>query len=147
MKTGTRYCRNGKIEYFLDGEQVTSGVYRRGVPDKSQGKNSGGAHSSWLRRHESLSLGVHPSQVKEHREYLKGKGYTGVTVNDSGSISFDSAGQRDKLIKDKGLGDYSSGGGSGTKGGSIPDERQPRKPGYRETLDMLRKQYPEAYQR
>lgn len=57
----------------------------------------------------SSAAGVHPSQVKEHMEYLRKAGCGQVNHTKGGDIIFESKGQRRKVLKALGMFDRNAG--------------------------------------
>lgn len=141
MRAKIIYARGG-TQYTIDGKDVTKREFDKTVRDKEAGSAESLSRSEHWKKHESIACGVHPSQVNEHREYLRQHGFTAVEVTNSGSIKFmdgDSK-QRQEYLSRRGLADYSSAGGSGHNGSSIPSDTQ--KPyNARDYLPELRKAF------
>ena len=60
--------------YFLDGREVTKAEFDRAFPDQSLAGDFGGLSGASTRPKESISLGVHPTQVAEATESARAKG-------------------------------------------------------------------------
>lgn len=88
--------------------------------------------SHW-EHHESISAGVPIHQAKEHADWIKSQGIVGVDVEPKphehcAVIKFKSSKNREKYLKARNLGDFSSGGsgGSGAGGGSTTPKKKYR---------------------
>lgn len=80
------------------------------APARATGPMTSKAYSKPL---TSLSLSVHPSQVKEFNEDVKAAGLTGVHYDEKGTVHFSSRGQRKALMKHRGCHDQDGGYGDG----------------------------------
>jgi len=122
--------------YRINGEAVTKDEYeewsagrmrrmgyetpRDSVEDMVADRSAPGGHGTHWSGGSFVSeaLGCHPSQCREYAEQLRERGITGVEVLASGAVKIADPAARQRLIDEKGMGDFNSAGSGEMKGTS-----------------------------
>jgi hypothetical protein len=134
---------NEPSHVIVDGKRLTNAElrkWRESRADLHREKLSGifesrrapGGHAPyWGTGHESLSASVPANSAREHADWIKAQGISGVEVRPDGVVVTSSPRDREKYLKARGLVDASS-AGSGTGGQLTRNEElraRTKKPG------------------
>lgn len=107
MEGTIRWDKDEAMHFYLDGQEVTEGEFRRGIPDR-EGVPGGHLPACWPMTSEALACD--PSQVGEMNERNRAAGI-GARYTPAGDCVIGSRGDRKKLLKREGFHDNSGGYG------------------------------------
>ncbi len=93
---------------LLEWRQRTAAQDESNLQDMLRARKAPGGHAPyWGAGHESLSAGIPVSQAKEHADWIRDQGLSGISVNDTkdglASVSGASPGNWQKYLEAKGM--------------------------------------------
>lgn len=126
------------MNYEVNGEKLTAEEYQKRYASRNrlrlkemlESRTPPGGHEPyWGTGFRSIAAGVHPAKAREHQEWCRREGLTGVEVKPDGSIEYNSPGARLSHVHARGMEDIGTAGSGGSK---LSGPREPTKQELRE---------------